>query len=256
MFTLHIPHSLRLIAWFWGLLYLLAATVSAQPISTCCMAYTTIDENTFYVLGGTHYQPANDSNYSNNSVSYPTQFYSLDLTQTGWNTSTPPWKELTYPSELLPLSTTPSAYSIAVAPDSRTFSVWGLDTLVNYNISGDYWTPVTLNNTGAGSGLRAVTDPTTGLVYIPGGGMDYSTMLVYDPVSNSMNELPNSEPLGGPYYTFVWSNIRNSFIYFTGNNSTANPFSEYKPSTRQWSKLVIVRRKLVIIFWRSCSCCR
>ncbi|KAG0288969.1 hypothetical protein BGZ97_006605, partial [Linnemannia gamsii] len=135
------------------------------------MAYTTIDENTFYTLGGAHYWSGK------NSISHEKQFYSLDLTQSGWNTSNPPWKTLTYPSVLSPLSDTRSVYSIAVTPDNRMFSVWGLDgddILVKYNIGYDYWTPVNITNTAAGRGLHAVTDPTTGLVYIPGGGSSYS----------------------------------------------------------------------------------
>ncbi|KAG0282379.1 hypothetical protein BGZ96_000541 [Linnemannia gamsii] len=87
---------------------------------------------------------------------------------------------------------------MAVAPDNRTFSVWTFgdnDTLAKYSVDDDYWTPVSLNYTWVSNGLRAVTDPTTGLVYIPGGGSNYSAMLVYNPANSSMEELPSSKPL-------------------------------------------------------------
>ncbi|KAK3812443.1 MAG: hypothetical protein J3R72DRAFT_498684 [Linnemannia gamsii] len=234
-------HQFRTVAWICGSWSLLAVTVMAQspvaPYSTCCMGYTTIDENTFYILGGIHY-----SDYDS-SAAFASQFHSLDLTQSGWDTSSPPWKVLTYPTQLAPLTSTRSQHSISVSVDHQTFTLWATSTpniVVNYSIQADTWTQPLNRNLGiSGYGIYAVTDPTTGLVYIPGAGNTYSIAAVYNFATGITSYAPSSQPLvtGSSYYSVVWSEYRGTFIYFSGN-STANPFFEFRPSTGQWSALV------------------
>lgn len=246
MSSTHIPHWLKSVAWFWCSLCLLLVTVSAQPIATGLMAYATINEKTFYVLGG-----ARPSGIGI-SFTYPPQFYSLDLTQHGWNTSNPPWKMMRYPLALQPDSVASSNYSIADSPDNRTLDVWVVvdpNMLVKYDFGNDTWTQVPVNNSVHGTGVRAVTDPTTGLVYFPGGGGSNSDMVVYDSNTGLFTNGPSNSSVVTvePFYSFTWNSQLNKFIYFTGNVSTANvstvnPFYEFTPSTGQWSQMVIVHR--------------
>ncbi|KAG9071501.1 hypothetical protein KI688_005713 [Linnemannia hyalina] len=188
----HIPRWLKPIAWFWGLLCLLVITASAQPISTCCMAYGTTNENTLYVVGGAHYTGISE-------VAFPAQFYALNLTQTGWNTSNPPWTMMSYPTSLLPRAMSRFQYSMALSPDNSTLGVWDVtdaDRLVEYSVGNASWTSVNITDTLSGDGVQAVTDPTTGLVYFPGGGpANYSAMMVYNPTTGMITDAPSSYPI-------------------------------------------------------------
>ncbi|KAF9154079.1 hypothetical protein BG015_001901 [Linnemannia schmuckeri] len=240
-----LSHRSRPLAWIWGILCLLTAPVWAQqrPLSTCCMGYTTIDEKTFYVLGGEHHSKT-DSLFS-----FPAQFYSLDLSQSGWNTSNPPWKALSYPATLLGTATgVRSSPFITVPRDQRSLSLWsimGNDSLLNYDISSETWTQRLLPavNTIDGDGLHAATDPTTDTVYIPGAGSSWNGMLSYGFSTGIFSVAPDLGSLGtsGPYYAFVWSQVRKSFILVTSIRSTFS-FLEFSPSSNRWSRLVTTGR--------------
>ncbi|KAG0307048.1 hypothetical protein BGZ97_000529, partial [Linnemannia gamsii] len=78
------------------------------------MAYTTIDENMFYMQGGVIYGPAGPTT---------NQFYTLDLTQPTWTTSKPPWKAMVYP-ETLNLRAKNNKHSISVSPDNQNLTFW------------------------------------------------------------------------------------------------------------------------------------
>ena len=75
--------SVHLSAVVYGCL--LWSASAAAPQQAYFSAYTTVDESTFYIQGG--------SNVSNPSIIYD-QFYSLDLTQS-WNVTTPLWSQVT-----------------------------------------------------------------------------------------------------------------------------------------------------------------
>lgn len=98
----HLPRQRRDLTWLWESLSLLSVMVSAQqgPVSAYGMAYTTVDDNTLYVQGGMTVPESGGLAYNT------TQFYSLDLTQTGWDTLNPLWKALTYPASLASISST------------------------------------------------------------------------------------------------------------------------------------------------------
>jgi hypothetical protein len=201
------------------------------------MAYGTTDENTLYVVGGAHYTGVSKGNFT-------TQFYALNLTQTGWNTSNPPWTMMSYPTSLLPRAISRFQYSMALSPDNSTLGVWDVtdaDRLVEYSVGNASWTSATITDSLSGNGVQAVTDPTTGLVYFPGGGpANYSAMMVYNPTTGMITDAPSSYPIvnGTPYYSFTWNSQRNKFIYFTGKADAINPFYEFTPSTGQWSQMV------------------
>ncbi|KAF9154080.1 hypothetical protein BG015_001902 [Linnemannia schmuckeri] len=184
-------------------------------MSTCCMAYGTINESTLYVLGGVHYTGINEVNYT-------TQFYALDLTQTGWNTSNPPWRMMTYPSSLLPRATSSFAYSMAISPDNSTLNVWGVqdvDILAKYSVGGQHWTLGEFNGSVSGEGVLAVTDPTTGLVYFPGGGSNSSEIMVYNP--DHLRSYP------APSVQELYADHGNKMILFGGDNGTMSTSSLY-----------------------------
>lgn len=211
------------------------------------MAYTTINEDTFYIQGGS--LVTGPDTYTNTS-----QFYSLDLTQPTWSTLNPPWKALSaYPFDLS--AEAPSyGHSISVASDSSSFTLWisSPNVVVTYNIASGTWKqvlpspPLTLFR---GSDMQAATDPTTGLVYIPGGEATNNMMSVYS-FSTGMSPsvtIPSTLMKAGGYYTFVWSQVRKTFIYFGGNAEASNPFFEFSPSLNKWTTLVRLGRSAVIL---------
>ncbi|KAF9154078.1 hypothetical protein BG015_001900 [Linnemannia schmuckeri] len=248
----HLPRQLRTVAWVWGTLSLLAPMVSAQaPALVCCMAYTTINENTFYIQGGLLITGPGTSS-SNTS-----QFYALDLTQPTWNTLNPPWKPLTYPATLVALSST-SGHSMSVAQDNSGFTMWMASNLVaTYTIASNSWgqivptPPATLFK---GSNLQAATDPTTGLVYIPGAAGTPNSMSVYSSSTGMALSVPMPPTLiaAGSFYSFVWSQVRKTFIYFGGNAATPNPFFEFSPSAGKWTSMPITGSVTPPFQMRSC----
>ncbi|KAG0316865.1 hypothetical protein BGZ97_006278 [Linnemannia gamsii] len=93
----------------------------------------------------------------------------------------------------------------------------------------------------AGSGLHAAADPTTEQVYIPGAGSSsWGSMMVHSFTTRLLSSGASYGSLssGGPYNTFMWNEVRKTFIQYTGNVPTSYAFLEYSPSTSQWSKLI------------------
>ncbi|KAF9120906.1 hypothetical protein BGX30_002891, partial [Mortierella sp. GBA39] len=126
------------------------------------MAYTTVNEDTFFMQGGISYGPAGPTT---------NQFYTLDLTQPTWATVNPPWRARVYP-ESLNLIARINKHSISVSPDKQNLTFWadypGL--VLNYTIATDTWTQVpTPSQLIFSSDLHSETDPRTGLVYNPCG---------------------------------------------------------------------------------------
>ncbi|KAF9541109.1 hypothetical protein EC957_003390 [Mortierella hygrophila] len=195
------------------------------------MAFTTVNEDTFFMQGGISYGPAGPTT---------NQFYTLDLTQPTWTTVNPPWRARVYP-ESLNLIAKINKHSISVSPDKQNLTFWadypGL--VLNYTIATDTWTQVpTPSQLTFSSDLHSETDPRTGLVYNPCGYNNVS-MGVYNPATQSFT--PATSPNGfvnDRFYTFVWSEVRNSFIFF-GNTPIreTNPFVEYSTASNKWTAL-------------------
>ncbi|KAK3830336.1 MAG: hypothetical protein J3R72DRAFT_478845 [Linnemannia gamsii] len=237
---LPLHRQLRTIAWLWGTLCLLTATqvsaqsTKAQPESVDSMAYATVDEKTFYVHGG----------HGDSNDGLPIhQFFSLDLTQDSWNVSSPPWRQLTFPSNFFEFAE--SDHSLLVTPDGRTLTVWSGQTVADYSITAKKWTKVPVSQQLSSYKLRAATDPTTGTVYIPAGfvrnaGVEANTtsMVKYNVASGISGEpLPPSVAIYREPVAFVWSKVRKSFFMYTDRGDLANPFYEYTPSNGQWKEL-------------------
>ncbi|KAG0227494.1 hypothetical protein BGW42_002930 [Actinomortierella wolfii] len=97
-------------------------------------------------------------------------------------------------------------------------------------------------------GVNAVTDPSTGLVYLAAGysSSNRSNLDVYDFAIDSIRtyELPLANEVfeARTYYTNVYSKARSSILYFGGYSASFQTvgnavISEYVPSTQVWSTL-------------------
>ncbi|KAF9172522.1 hypothetical protein BGX21_005387 [Mortierella sp. AD011] len=124
---------------------------------------------------------------------------------------------------------------------------------MRYEVASNTWTNSSVfEKYGYFQGIGAVTDPSSGLVYLAGGytTSNRNSMSIYDFDTDSFQ--PNSPSLPNPatvfaaraYYGNVFSKQRNSILYFGGYNSTLdsipkhNVVSEYVPSTGYWQSLI------------------
>ncbi|KAH7056298.1 hypothetical protein BKA57DRAFT_489113, partial [Linnemannia elongata] len=206
-------------------------------------AYATVEESTLYVQGG------HNTNNSDFEDLYA-QFFSLDLTQS-WDTSNPPWSEISTIDPIPAGLKEAWGHSISHSRNQKTLTFWNINGSVSYAASFHLdtnsweelpalpWLKQKLNNTQI---CTAVTDPRTDQVYIPGGAD--KGMLVYSPISKSssvhqMDRTPKNSTFWSAY-SFVWSDVRKSFLYSGGLDSgTGSPyFYEYRPgSLNPWSTL-------------------
>ncbi|KAG0232139.1 hypothetical protein BGW42_008355 [Actinomortierella wolfii] len=173
------------------------------------------------------------------------QFYRLDLS-VPWNTSRPAWYKLRDG----PVNTIfPAVFSL----DEKTMITFHSGTSTTfaykYSVDTDSWSPSTLRvNNPDWQGISAVTDLSTGLVYLAAG---YSSgardnMDVFDFAIDDIRstKLPPGNQVfeARAYYTNVYSKARNSILYFGGYNASLQVVenavvSEYKttgtgPSSR------------------------
>lgn len=227
------------------------------------MAFATVDEHTLYVKGG-----------RTSSGRVVNQFFALDLTVQSWDTANPPWKELT------DLTTTnnstastavvfPSYHALSVSQEKDSLTVWTPGGFkVDYSIRDNTWTPISgpvasfsKGSPSASNGFQAVTDPTTGLVYIPGGYQN--NMLVFNSTDNKVTTVPMPQTLEFPHWahhSFVWSQASRSFFFFGGRGKTTHDSSsplliwEYFPSTKSWIRPVS-DKELSLICLFSCITC-
>ncbi|KAF9099578.1 hypothetical protein BGX29_007038 [Mortierella sp. GBA35] len=242
MYTLSLRvRQLAGLAWLWSLLSLSSLLVTAQsPISVAGAAYITINEDTLYIQGGREYTSA--------GVNVRNQFYALDLTQPTWDTSNPPWKAIDIAGGT-PQGFATAGHSLLVSPDKQTLTFWDTTNLPNslignINLATKTWAPISnmpmqLNQTEGG--VIAIAHPTTGVVYSPRGYADNAT-LIYDFTAKTINSVPMPASANGGwrFYTFVWSEIRKTFLMWGGWSAAAGGasyFYEFNPSTNAWRSL-------------------
>ncbi|KAF9538171.1 hypothetical protein EC957_007123 [Mortierella hygrophila] len=169
------------------------------------------------------------------------QFFSLDLT-VPWSANTPSWKRLTSGPQQ---SIFPGVFSA----DQKTmvvFHIAGQYSTYKYTVATDTWasSPVSFP-IGATQGIGAVTDPSSGLVYIAGGYTDRGTMDVYNPATDAVSHTALPDPANifasRWYYTNTWSQQRKTVMYFGGynitNNAANNFVSEFSPSATSWNTM-------------------
>ncbi|KAF9905578.1 hypothetical protein EC991_001539 [Linnemannia zychae] len=208
------------------------------------MAYITIDENILLVQGGV--DPSDKNPASANTTSK--QFFSLDLsTSDSWNTASPPWTQLNLDGDSGPAS---YGHSLSMSPNHRNITVWDQGNassrgIWSYSLESQKWTkvadwPKELSTQG---GLQAVAHPTSGQVYIPSGSnINDSGMLIYDPVRLMVKLAPNppkddDNPLKWYGYSFVWSEVRKSFLIIGGGGDVGPYFFEYALDDNNWREL-------------------
>ncbi|KAF9344568.1 hypothetical protein BGX26_004223 [Mortierella sp. AD094] len=215
--------------FIFPLIGLFVAFATAQaPNPASWMAFATIDEETLYIQGGA----------SNGSLT--SQFFALDLTQSSWNTSNPPWKALTLGSgtQAAPID---DGHSMTISKDKQSLIVWGWKTGISvFNITSGLWTPSPMpSNSSLLDELRAVTDPGSGLIYIPTGANKGLNMMQYDPSTGNSQVLPMPAQIANytfKYYSAAWSTQRSTILLYGGMGSITNPFLwEYVPGTSSWS---------------------
>lgn len=221
---------------------------AAAPQQAYFSAYSTVDESTFYIQGG--------SNVSNSNIIYD-QFYSLDLTQS-WNITNPLWSEVTAVG--IPARLKAWGHSISLSSNHKTLTFWNMFNSppysANYHLDTKAWEelPAPLSVQPFGLQIaKAATDPTTDRVYIPGGAGNNS-MLAFDPSSKNSTALADPPAVNGTStnwngYTFVWSELRKSFLLLGGLNTPASSyFYEYKPTgAGQWSALVTGKEIMIYL---------
>ncbi|KAG0285517.1 hypothetical protein BGZ96_010256 [Linnemannia gamsii] len=246
-------------------LFALLCPSAGAPAPVHSMAYATVDEKTLYIQGG---DPGQDGNLSN-------QFYSLDLTQSNWDISNPPWSTLaTGAANIGALAT--ANHFMTVVDGGQSLMVWSSlisgsnsisseSQIVKYSISRLTW--LTRQSSDLGSNYSTVprfaksgaTDPATNFVYIPSVFQNDTGMTVYNATStssfqNSAKSAPMPTPLvrGGVLtgHSTVWSDYRNRMLVYggryevPGSGPTApspptsvltDQFVEYNPTLQTWA---------------------
>ncbi|KAG0375690.1 hypothetical protein BGX24_008775 [Mortierella sp. AD032] len=197
------------------------------------MAYTTVDENTLYIHGG----------MDTITKAVSGQFYALDLTVPAWDTSSPPWRQVTSNGIVPPSVYTASGTSASLSQDHKTISFWSASSdstkaITNFNLATGTWetipAPVLMAN--SYFSLPATTDPNTGLVYVPNGFAD-KTMMVYNPLTRTTTSLPMPPMLLSDWFPAVWSSVRGTVLVLGGEGAVLSYFYEFKPPSGPWTEV-------------------
>ncbi|KAF9357481.1 hypothetical protein BGX26_003668 [Mortierella sp. AD094] len=211
------------------------ATAQA-PLLVINPAYATIDEKTLYIQGGSN---AAATNATSN------QFFALDLDKSNWNTANPPWRQLSTGSGTQ-VAPTDYSHSMTVINNQQSLLIWGsLTGISTYDTVGGSWSVTTVPTVATRNmnGLHAVTDPSTGLVYIPAGANQGQNMMLYNPSTGASQILPIPSAFGissVTHYGAVWSTFNSTILmyggYYQSNSNTSNPnLFEYTPSSAAWT---------------------
>ncbi|KAF9920384.1 hypothetical protein FBU30_009793 [Linnemannia zychae] len=207
-------------------LILLTWRVSAQaPDPVSSMAYTTVDENTLYIQGGQHETATGVFKFN--------AFWSLDLTRK-WDASAPLWSAYPY-GGVKPTDLTTSFHTMVYSSTFQLFYFWNplKSIAINYYVANKTW-EVLAGTPGRvvfeTDGYTAAMDSTNNRLYIPGGagtnmfGYDFSVQ------RQSLNPMPMMSTIGWNGYTFVWSEVRKSYLLWGGNGPPATSyFYEFRP---------------------------
>ncbi|KAI7827562.1 hypothetical protein BC939DRAFT_444639 [Gamsiella multidivaricata] len=195
---------------------------SFQPAVQTGSSSAFVEGQVLYILGGT---PPSGILYGTPTT---TQAFSIDLS-VPWNASSPVYKKL---------SDGPSTWSrpSTLSSDNKNWFNLVNGTGYVYNVDSAAWSTVipSNNNINTAYGLSAVTDPSTGLIYIPGGYLASKgdpTMLKIDLTKKSTESVAMSDLFGD--YTAAWSASANSLILYT---ESADPLNTYNPS-KGWSHI-------------------
>ncbi|KAF9429209.1 hypothetical protein BGZ76_001668 [Entomortierella beljakovae] len=185
-----------------------------QPITTY------YKNNAMYIFGGI---PTGSTTLNNIQQSFMLDF------STSWNTSKPIYKTL--PNG--PANTTTGTLS----GDEQSIFTIADKTGYIYNLNTTQWNSIISNiNVNPFEGLFSVTDPKTGIIYIPNGYQNITSrsMLAVNLTAGTTNNIPmhpNLQP--SQYYSVSWSKALQSMIVTGG---TVPGLYAYNP-TRGWRDL-------------------
>lgn len=177
---------------------------SFTPQTTWGSVSAFIEGKALYIQGG-----ANATNYTTS------QSYSLDLS-TAWDVSSPVFTKL-------PPGVDDYLHAGALLNDNTTLYMISNGTHYYYNLlTGDLTQFTTANRlNGTNSGLKGLTDPTTGIVYVPSGyygALDpVGSLLKYSP--GAKTSTPGNMPTGLlniTMYAASWNTQLSTFLVFGG----------------------------------------
>ncbi|KAF9961962.1 hypothetical protein BGZ72_000585 [Mortierella alpina] len=179
-----------------------------------------------------------------NYINSTSQFFYLDLA-VEWEATSPAWRRLrSGPSN----TNSPGA----ISGDGKTMVTFlGGDQSFAwlYNVEGDSWSHSKIIVPTKLDGLYGVTDPTTGLVYVPGGydntkNNTLASMLIYhfSTDTTTVTPMPPSGLVNRWHYKAAWWPRGKSILYFGGYNYPSTVLAsteiiQYTPSTNTWSTL-------------------
>ncbi|KAF9147864.1 Multiple epidermal growth factor-like domains protein 8 [Linnemannia schmuckeri] len=213
-------------------LFTFLGLVTAGPFPVHSMAYTTVDEKTLYIQGG---DPGPAGGIFSN------QFYALNLTQTNWNISSPPWIILGTGAGSGSAPTSANHF-MTVVDDGQSLMVWcssernkaaiNSSRITKYKISSLTW--LEQQDSGGtsaafpGFAKSGATDPETNLVYIPAVYEKDTGMTVYNITETAMSNkitltstvasMPPPLEIGRVLsgHSTVWSDYRKSLLVYGG----------------------------------------
>ncbi|KAG0272721.1 hypothetical protein BGZ95_011497 [Linnemannia exigua] len=200
--------------------------------------------NKLYVAGGAKLMDTGDFGIP--------QFISLDLT-IPWSAASPAWTKLANgPIQYI--------FPVVFSADQQimfAFHIKGTNSPWLYNVQSNTWQESTAKFQNAAlTGIGAVADPRTGLVYLAGGFEDASydapypiNMDIFDSVTQTIHTIGLPDPTTvfpvRRFYENVWSKHLNSILYWGGVNkfgeavhsSVQNGVTVLATDTMTWSTM-------------------
>ncbi|KAG0021876.1 hypothetical protein BGZ81_008754 [Podila clonocystis] len=203
---------------------------SYTPFTTWGSVSAFVEGVALYVQGGV---------IATNSTT--SQSYSLDLS-TAWNVSSPAFKKL-------PPGVDDYLHLGALLTDLSTLYMISNGTHSYYNVlTGDLTQFTTANRlNGTNSGLKGLTDPTTGTIYVPngyyGGSDTVGSLLKYSP--GAKTSTPGSMPTGLlniTMYAASWNTLLSTFLVHGGRtrgsiDGMQNGLFRYNVADGSWASV-------------------
>ncbi|KAG0237258.1 hypothetical protein B0O80DRAFT_440535 [Mortierella sp. GBAus27b] len=228
MLAPQIPLAIASTLLLWTLLSSLALAQLYQPFVTYRSANAYADDQFLFVVGGAKTQQSTIQ-----------QTFMLDLSSS-WTTAQPNFTQL---PELTGVTSTLSGGAATVTVDRKKVLVQYGSAIYTFDVASRTWdnagkgtTSANINTHGL---LSAVTNPVTGVMYIPNGYMDSATSNSLLSINPNTTALTRVATTGFPPtledYAATWNAVFNSMFVFGGVNASATTGSsdifQYDPSS-------------------------